>query len=149
MSENQELKEALKQCIQAFELTRQYVGYATLPPLPGWSWFDAVKRASAALGIEMEVTGMEECESIVPSQVRNKFHRCRYANHLEFRFAFTGQDVELERFISDVHGLFVPELSSYNNNGNGIPNFLVVPAKHAKELIDVWERMSNDQRRMV
>lgn len=35
--------------IQAFRLTREYVGQATLPALAGWSWFDWTERAKGAL----------------------------------------------------------------------------------------------------
>lgn len=44
-----ELEEALIQYREAMELTRQYVGYETLPPIPGWSWFDADERAKQVL----------------------------------------------------------------------------------------------------
>lgn len=35
--------------IEAFRLTREYVGEYMLPPMPGWSWFDWTERAEAAL----------------------------------------------------------------------------------------------------
>ena len=40
---------ALKECIEAFRLTREYVGEATLPAIEGWSWFDADTKARAAI----------------------------------------------------------------------------------------------------
>ena len=33
----------------AIDLTRQYVGEEVLPAIEGWSWFDWVQRADAAL----------------------------------------------------------------------------------------------------
>jgi hypothetical protein len=37
--------------IQAFRLTREYVGEDVLPAIEGWSWFDWCERAERALGI--------------------------------------------------------------------------------------------------
>lgn len=47
-----ELTYALKKYRKAMELTRQYVGYKTLPEIDGWSWYDADKYAKEVLGIE-------------------------------------------------------------------------------------------------
>ena len=44
-----ELLAALVQCSEAFEFTRQYVGYRMLPAIKGWSWFDADERAKELL----------------------------------------------------------------------------------------------------
>ena len=46
-----ELEKALHQCVEGFEYTRQYVGYETLPPITGWSWYDADKKARSLLGL--------------------------------------------------------------------------------------------------
>jgi hypothetical protein len=35
----------IKQLCEAIRLTREYVGEATLPPIVGWSWFDALVAA--------------------------------------------------------------------------------------------------------
>ena len=51
------LREALlAEGIEAFRLTREYVGEDTLPALPGWSWFDWTEKALAALRDEGETT---------------------------------------------------------------------------------------------
>ena len=51
------LREALlAEGIEAFRLTREYVGEDTLPALPGWSWFDWTEKARAALRDEGETT---------------------------------------------------------------------------------------------
>ena len=44
-----ELEGALAECLEAFRLTREYVGESTLPEVEGWSWFDAVTRARRVL----------------------------------------------------------------------------------------------------
>ena len=49
VAQRNELLSALEQCRDAFEYTRQYVGYETLPPINGWSWFDADQRAKDAI----------------------------------------------------------------------------------------------------
>ena len=46
----------LAEGIEAFRLTREYVGEDTLPALPGWSWFDWTEKALAALRDEGETT---------------------------------------------------------------------------------------------
>jgi len=43
------LTAALNEYRQAMELTRQYVGYMTLPAIEGWSWYDADQKAKEAL----------------------------------------------------------------------------------------------------
>ena len=43
---------AAQEALEAFEFTRQYVGYDMLPALPGWSWYDACERLRAALAAE-------------------------------------------------------------------------------------------------
>ena len=47
-----ELEKALLQYHEAFEFTRQYVGYDMLPPIKGWSWFDADVAGCKVLDIE-------------------------------------------------------------------------------------------------
>jgi hypothetical protein len=41
--------EALEKCRKGFELTRQYVGYETLPAIEGWSWYDGDVAAKEAI----------------------------------------------------------------------------------------------------
>ncbi len=43
------LEDALERCIEAMRLTREYVGEEMLPPLPGWSWYDATVHARDVL----------------------------------------------------------------------------------------------------
>lgn len=45
----QALLDALEGCIEAFRLTREYVGAETLPNIKGWSHYDAVVAARVAL----------------------------------------------------------------------------------------------------
>ena len=47
--ENKQLRDALAEYRQAMEFTRQYVGYDMLPPIKGWSWYDADCIAKALL----------------------------------------------------------------------------------------------------
>ena len=54
------LRDALKQCREAFEFTRQYVGYETLPAIEGWSWFDADTKAKAALAQPTDDSALRE-----------------------------------------------------------------------------------------
>ncbi len=44
-----ELVAALEQCVEALRLTREYVGEDLLPPLEGWSWYDATVNAQDVL----------------------------------------------------------------------------------------------------
>jgi len=44
-----DLIEALEQCVEALRLTREYVGEEMLPPLEGWSWYDATVNAQDVL----------------------------------------------------------------------------------------------------
>lgn len=44
-----ELESVLREYRQAMDFTRQYVGYETLPAIPGWSWFDADTKAEKIL----------------------------------------------------------------------------------------------------
>ena len=41
--------EALEKCREGFEMTRQYVGYETLPATEGWSWYDGDVSAKEAI----------------------------------------------------------------------------------------------------
>lgn len=41
----------LRDGIEAFRLTRDYVGHDLLPDLPGWSWADWVHRAEHRLAL--------------------------------------------------------------------------------------------------
>ena len=43
------LEAAAYRAIEAFRLTREYVGEGLLPALPGWSWYDADEALQAAL----------------------------------------------------------------------------------------------------
>ena len=52
----QSLEAALRECIEAFRLTREYVGGDLLPNVEGWSHYDAVTVARAALSPQ-EPTG--------------------------------------------------------------------------------------------
>ena len=40
-----------QQLAEALHLTQEYVGDATLPKLPGWSWYDALQAYEAAMGV--------------------------------------------------------------------------------------------------
>ncbi len=44
-----QLEAALEQCVEALRLTREYVGEEMLPPLEGWSWYDATVNARDVL----------------------------------------------------------------------------------------------------
>lgn len=44
-----ELESALYMCIEAFHVTREYVGKDVLYSGPGWAWYDAVKNAEGVL----------------------------------------------------------------------------------------------------
>ena len=63
----QEARTAERDLVEAIRLTVEYVGTETLPPLPGWSWYDALVKADPALAEkfanEAEVRGMESAES--------------------------------------------------------------------------------------
>ena len=48
-SNTEETVLALKEFSKAMEYTRQYVGYETLPAIPGWSWFDADEAAKGLI----------------------------------------------------------------------------------------------------
>ena len=39
-----------KQLAEALHFTQEYVGEATLPALPGWSWYDATQAYEVAMG---------------------------------------------------------------------------------------------------
>lgn len=41
LNQNQIFKNVLHGYINAMEITRQYVGKQMLPPIKGWSWYDA------------------------------------------------------------------------------------------------------------
>ena len=41
LKQREEWFTVMKQAREAFEFTRQYVGYHLLPALEGWSWYDA------------------------------------------------------------------------------------------------------------
>lgn len=43
------LRQLIEQGIEAFRLTRDYVGPETFPAAPGWSWFDWVAKARRAI----------------------------------------------------------------------------------------------------
>ncbi len=43
------LKKALEQCIEAFRLTREYLGEDLLPEIEGWAHYDAVVAAREVL----------------------------------------------------------------------------------------------------
>jgi hypothetical protein len=47
--------ELIRQGIEAFRLTREYVGDERLPALAGWSWFDWTQAASARLAEAQKV----------------------------------------------------------------------------------------------
>jgi hypothetical protein len=42
--EVQQLRAAVAELAQAIRLTREYVGEELLPPVEGWSWYDALRR---------------------------------------------------------------------------------------------------------
>jgi len=44
-----ELEGALAEGIEAFRLTREYVGESLLPRIEGWSWFDWCEKAAALI----------------------------------------------------------------------------------------------------
>ena len=44
-----ELLEACKEAKEALHFTREYVGEAMLPAMPGWSWYDAICALDAAI----------------------------------------------------------------------------------------------------
>lgn len=41
--------EALRTAVEAIRLTREYVGEALLPPMPGWAWYDATEAINDLL----------------------------------------------------------------------------------------------------
>lgn len=43
------LREALRDGLEAFRYTREYIGEESLPAIPGWSWFDWCEMARALL----------------------------------------------------------------------------------------------------
>jgi len=43
------LNAALAEGIEAFRLTREYVGESLLPRIEGWSWFDWCEKAAALI----------------------------------------------------------------------------------------------------
>lgn len=43
------LNDLLSFCLQSLIHTHEYVGDETLPPIDGWSWFDACKKISLAI----------------------------------------------------------------------------------------------------
>jgi len=43
------LEAALAEGIEAFRLTREYVGESLLPRIEGWSWFDWCEKAAALI----------------------------------------------------------------------------------------------------
>lgn len=38
------LREAVAEMAEAIRFTREYVGEETLPPIEGWSWYDAMRK---------------------------------------------------------------------------------------------------------
>ena len=57
-AEIERLRAVLGDGIEAFRLTREYVGEEkTLPAVLGWSWFDWCEKVRAALAHAKEVTG--------------------------------------------------------------------------------------------
>jgi hypothetical protein len=50
LGRRKQLEAALVQCREAFRLTREYLGPEVLPPVDGWSWYDADCAAARALG---------------------------------------------------------------------------------------------------
>lgn len=45
----------LREGIEAFRLTREYVGEETLPPIEGWTWYEWTKKAQRALDRDAEI----------------------------------------------------------------------------------------------
>lgn len=58
-----ELEQVLGQCLVAFDLTRQYVGYEVLPMIDGWSHYDAVVAIHRVLGYPPPVATVPMTES--------------------------------------------------------------------------------------
>ena len=50
------LVETVRIALEAFRLTREYVGEELLPAIPGWSWYDATVALKEALSGSWEVT---------------------------------------------------------------------------------------------
>jgi hypothetical protein len=42
--EIRKLEAAVEELTEAIRLTAEYIGIENLPPLPGWSWFDALVK---------------------------------------------------------------------------------------------------------
>lgn len=55
------LRDVIAEGIEAFRLTREYVGEDTLPAIEGWSWFDWCEKARAILsqGAAHEERGLD------------------------------------------------------------------------------------------
>ena len=45
----EKMEELVAEGIEAFRLTREYVGDKMLPEIEGWSWYDWTQKAKAAL----------------------------------------------------------------------------------------------------
>jgi hypothetical protein len=60
---------------EAIRLTREYVGERTLPALPGWDWFEAIKATGG-------LDGFGGCGAVLDPQVhgREGGRHLRYCN---------------------------------------------------------------------
>jgi hypothetical protein len=58
-----ELEQLVREGVQAFDFTRQYVGYASLPCTDDWSWYEWCKRAQNMVDDVMEIRNIPTEES--------------------------------------------------------------------------------------
>lgn len=52
LDENEAMTNALRECVEAIRLTREYVGEEMLPEIEGWSWYDATIMVNNLIGEE-------------------------------------------------------------------------------------------------
>ena len=54
-------RDVIERTIEAIRLTREYVGEGLLPPIKGWSWYDAVLELTDIIS-DTEATIPEWCD---------------------------------------------------------------------------------------
>lgn len=69
---HQDCREAIYDLTDALRFTVEYVGFETLPPIPGWSWYDAMRKYSPHICTLMSQGGVKKLADISSVRVEPK-----------------------------------------------------------------------------